>query len=288
MKRPGVIAAGCVFMGLVIFALGFTIHFPGEALSTLVMRRLATVMRANVHIEPARFRGLSIVFPRVVIDAGGGSLDAGKFDIRNVDVSLNLFSGAPISADFGENGRFDLYWPWSDGAVTLNVQDIDIESVNLLRQVLPFTVQGKFSGKGRLEQLPAGPPRNWRKVPPGAFEGSMEPMVVKGVQVLGQTLPPMRFERVEFKVVLGQRTVVEHLTFSGDFTGRISGTIQPRLQRLDQSQLRMQLDVTPSAAWLEQLGNLGPVVRGLLRDGRFNGRLEGTLAKPRFKPVRSQ
>lgn len=288
MMRKFLIGGGIVLMVLLIFWLGLTAHFPGEALSTFAERRIGAALGRPVKMTPATLRGFSVTVARVDIPPlPGTAARGGGVTLSDVRLSLLGLGALPMRAQVGEAGRLSASWSWLHGGIQLSATDVPLNALTNLGGSLPFDVQGAASLQARLARLPDGPPQRWGRLPEGAVSGQLVGVTMQGLAAVGQPLPPLSLNRVDFSATLGENIEITQVAVSGDIDGQLSGQVTPRMAQLGQSPINLQVRATPNPAWLQRLGGLQPMVQGLLQDGRLDAVMQGTLASPSFRPTRS-
>lgn len=286
MMRKFLIGGGIALMVLLIFWIGLMVHFPGEALSTFAERRMGTVLGRPVKLTPATLRGLSVRVARIDVPPLPGAARGGV-TLSDVRLSLLGLGALPLRARIGETGRLAASWSWLHGGVRFSAADVPLDALANLSPGQAPRVQGLASLQLRLARLPSGPPQHWPRLPDGALSGQLADVTVQGLEAVGQTVPPLSLNRVDFTATLGENIEITQVALSGDIDGQLSGQITPRLAQLGQSRIDLQVRATPKPAWLQRLGALQPMVQGFLRDGRLDAVLQGTLANPSFRPTRS-
>ena len=275
--------AGTIAFFLAAFWIGFVNHFPGAALSRYLERNLNRDPRYFASIAPAELKWNRLVIPQIRVDGGPGGTPKFLVAFNDIEIplSFNVLSGATVRTTIGGFGSLELFWPWEPGAVRVSGRDIRLEAIPALAQLPAKRINGRLEFDGEFTPTGSG-------LPAGSLRGRLKEVEIGGVPILGLEIGRTRLDEARFQLSLGRVIQLETLTLQGDVQGQITGSITPRVNRLQASLLNLQVDLAIAPQWIEQLESLGPIVESFLEEGRLRGNLRGTVGKPIFRKPRSR
>ncbi|MBI4084187.1 MAG: type II secretion system protein GspN [Candidatus Lambdaproteobacteria bacterium] len=272
-------------LGVALLALGLSAHFPGAALSRFVATRVnLAVPQLGVVLTPAELGWGGLTIERVELLLNGAARPTALVSLRDLRLAVpwRPWRGLPVSATLGDKGRIDALVPWR-GAVSFALRDIRFEEIPALRGALRVPIRGSLRVDGALERPPAGAIGN--ELPKGRLSGYAEGIEIGPYAQGGVQLPAARIERVDLKLTSDRALEVEQFAFRGDVQGTVSGSIVPRLDRPEQSALRLNVQASFRPDWLQRLGALRLLFDAMLVNGSLNGTVTGTAGRPNFALV---
>ena len=287
MKKPALVAAAALLL-LLIFWAGFALNFPGEALSRVMAARLNRIPNIEVRLSPATLGMFSLRVDefRLSLANPGQSLPMLVLKEVRIPFTWALFSGLPVAAGIGKEGRFALFIPWGEGEMTISGTSLRMEDIHGFKALAPASLRGGLSFSGKFRLAPQAQSRRAVKLPEGELTAKAEAVELANLGVMGAVLPVTRLESAELKLKTGKRIDVENFTLRGDVQGGIKGFIQPRLASIGNSPMRLRVTVSFKQTWLRKLGSMRPLVESFLNNGRLEAVVRGSLGKPEFKRER--
>lgn len=285
MRRLGMVMLGVVVV-LGGLWLGLMSHFPGDSVSRYVSSRVNGAMGFDLELTPAALHWNRLQVDRAELRRKDMPSQPPLFILTDFVIPLTwkLIRGLPAQAVIGQEGRVEAFLPWAEGNEAWLEGDVLLEEVPLPAVLAPLRLQGRVRIAGRFTMDAQA--RGGRQLPQGNLEGSLSELVVDGVKYGEIELPTTRLEGVKLMVISGRSVELKKLEFKGDMQGEAKGTLIPNLKTPRNSQLNIRIDAAFRNSWLDKLGNLRPVVEGFLERGRLSVNLNGTVARPRLRPIK--
>ncbi len=276
--------AGIVLF-LLIFWLGLMANFPGEALSRLIEAKAAQTPAIKLSLSPAEMNFFGVSLPSCKVEWRRPNSPVMLLSLKEVyiPISWRLFSGLPMEVAMGEEGLLNLFLAWEGGEVEIEGSGIRLEDIPAWNALAPLRVKGGLEFAGNMKFQPPAKGKFTSGVPSGEINGKAVNLEISNLVVLGNKLPAARLESLDLKVKSGKRIVVERFNFRGDMQGNLTGTIIPRGGRWENSSLQLKIKSSIRQSWLQGLGALQPLVESFLNQGRLDGSLTGTIARPKWR-----
>lgn len=285
MRTIAWVLLGAFFI-LLVFWVGLMINFPGAALSRLVETRISGgVPSLRAALSPASLGWSGIHFQTLRLSYQQQGEAAPLITLNDVSISLSwrLWSGLPVTGSLGEHGRFEVFVPWeAGGTFSISGAELPLERIPAIAVFTPVQVRGRLTFTGNAEW--PGLDGKLRSFPAGTLIAKGEQLELLPFEVFGAKLPSVRLESMDIHITTGKQITFERFEFKGDLQGKITGTLRPRLPNFGRTNLQLRLAAAVRPEWLNRLGALQPLAQGFLKNGRFEGQLRGTIAKPSFRP----
>lgn len=285
MKRLGVIFL-IILLALGVFWIGLMWNFPGASVSRYVERRVNRAQGFDLVLTPAELRWNRLYVQRAELRRRNNPAALALFVLTDFSIPLTwrLVRGLHVRALIGKQGRVEAFLPWRTGEDAWLQGNLKMDEVPILEVFRPIAVSGALSFSGHFKMDAEA--RTGSRLPDGLLEGEAEALEITGVTVAGNTLPPTRMDSLRIALQTGRTVNVSSFQFSGDLQGRVEGTITPNLRNPRNSLLALRITTAFRDNWLARLGNLRPAVESFMDKGRLAVRLDGTIGRPRLRPVR--
>jgi type II secretion system protein N len=285
MKRLGIILL-VVIVIVGAFWIGLMLNFPGESVSRFVERQVNGRQTFDLVLSPAELRWNRLTVARAELKRRDNPAAAPLFVVTDfaIPITWRLFRGLPASGSFGQASRVEAFLPWYAGGEARLDGSVDLASLPLPEVLKPIAVTGRLDVRGRFKmdaEAQAG-----TRLPDGTLELTVQELVVNGIKAAGVSLPPTRLDAVNALLETGRTINLRRFEFRGDLQGSADGTFTPNLRDPRNSLLSFKLTSAFRDTWMEQLGDLRPILQGFLNRGRVELSLTGTVGNPQLQPVR--
>lgn len=275
------IAVGLILFFALVYWIGMMVNFPGDAgsryIESLVNRNRRIVMR----MSPLELKWNRFVAERVALDAlvGNSVRSIITFHDAEFPLSFGLFNGLTFRATTAGRGRLEGFWPWDESDARVDVTALRLAEVPIVQWLHPARIDGELTIRSTLSKS-ASAQNGW---PSAQIRGQGKNISIEGVEFMGVNLPATHLEHLGIQLRLGQSIDVEQFSLRGDIQGSIRGTVTPAIQQLEQTALNLDVELAFRPEWIDDWGDLVPILQAYLDQGRLVGTLRGTPARPIFR-----
>ena len=283
MRRLGFILTA-ILVALVGLWIGLARNFPGEMVSRYIENRVNRSQGFTLVLTPAELRWNRLYIAKAELRRKDNAEAAPLFILTDfaIPVSWRLVVGLPARAVLGKNGVVEAFLPWQEDGEAWFEGSAMLEEVALPAVIQPVSLQGNVTLAGRFQMSAAA--QAGSKLPEGRLSGRGSNLLVSGIKVGREVLPPARFDTVELDLRIGDTVNIERLGFQGDLQGDVSGRVTPNLTQPRNSRLALRINAAIRKQWLAGLGTFRPIVESYLKQGRISLSLDGTVGRPRLRP----
>ena len=275
------IAVGLILFFALVYWIGMMVNFPGDAgsryIESLVNRNRRIVMR----MSPLELKWNRLVAERVALDAlvGNSVRSIITFHDAEIPLSFGLFNGLTFRATTTGRGRLEGFWPWDESDARVDVTALQLAEVPIVQWLHPARIDGELTIRSILSKS-ASAQNPW---PSAQIRGEGQNISIEGVEFMGVNLPATHLEHLGIQLRLGQTIDVEQFSLRGDIQGSIRGTVTPAIHQLAQTALNLDVELAFRPEWIDDWGDLVPILQAYLDQGRLVGTLRGTPARPIFR-----
>ena len=285
MKRLGIILLVVVVI-VGAFWIGLMLNFPGESVSRFVERQVNGRQAFDLVLTPAELRWNRLYVARAELRRRDNPAAQPLFVVSDfaIPITWRLARGLPAEGTLGKEGRVEVYLPWSAGGEARLDGSVNLGTVTLPAVLNPVTLAGQIDVRGRFKM--DADARTGARLPDGTLEVNARELTVSGVKAAGASLPSTRLDAVAITLETGRTLNVRRFEYRGDLQGTVDGTLTPNLGNPRNSLLGLRITAAFRDTWVEQLGDLRPILEGFLNRGRVVLSLTGTIGNPQLQPVR--
>ena len=280
------IAVGLILFFALVYWTGMMVNFPGDAGSRYIESLVNRDRRIVLRMSPLELKWNRLVAERVALDAvvGNSVRPIITFHDAEIPLSFGLFNGLTFRATTAGQGRLEGFWPWGEKDARIDVTALRLAEVPIAQWLYPARIDGELTIRSTLAKS-AGVQNAW---PSAQIRGQGQNISLEGIEFMGVNLPATHLEHLGIQLRLGQMIDVEQFSLRGDIQGSIRGTVTPVIQQPERTALNLDVELAFRPEWIDDWGDLAPMLKAYLDQGRLVGTLRGTPARPTFRKTKKR